>query len=70
MGKGIEAARADSPLHAQIMDDFKDQLILALIRRAGGKVSIPVSEVDSTGGLLLFLALDGGTFNLELRAKQ
>lgn len=70
MGKGIEAARADSPLHAQIMDDFKDQIILALIRRAGGKVSIPVSEVDSTGGLVLFLSLDGGTFNLELRAKQ
>ena len=33
MGKGIDMARADAPEHAQVMDDFKDQLLVCLLRR-------------------------------------
>lgn len=70
MGKGIDAARDTAPLHAAVLDDFKDQLILVLVRRLGGKVSLPVKEVDDTGGLLLAMSVNDGVFNLELRKKS
>lgn len=70
MGSGIEMARQHAPEHAAVMDDFKDQLILVLVERLGGKVEIPVEEVDGTGGKLLMLAVRDRTFILELRKKS
>ena len=70
MGSGIEAARADAPLHAAALDDFKDQLLLVLIKRLGGKISIPVAEVDATGASLLLMSVKDGEFNFEIRGKQ
>lgn len=70
MGKGIELARADAPLHAAVLDDFKDQLLLALIRRLGSKVSMPATEVDEMGGYLLAMSVVEGVFNFELVKKQ
>jgi hypothetical protein len=70
MGKGIDLARPGAPLHAQVMDDFKDQLLLAFVRRLGGKVSIPVAEVDETGRFVLAFRIEGGSFHFELRKKQ
>lgn len=70
MGKGIDAARHDAPEHAAVLDDFKDQLLLVLLRRLGGKATIPVAEVDDTGGLLLAFSVVDGAFNFELRRKQ
>lgn len=70
MGKGIDAARTDAPEHASVMDDFKDQLLIAFMRRLGGKVSVPVKEVDETGGYVLAFNIEGGAFNFDLRKKQ
>jgi hypothetical protein len=70
MGKGIDLARPDAPLHAAVVDDFKDQLLIVLIKRLGRKVSIPVAEVDDTGGDLLAFSVVDGVFNFELRKKQ
>lgn len=70
MGKGIDAARADAPEHAAALDDFKDQLLIALVRRLGGTVSIPVAEVDSTGGVVMLMSVRDGMFNFEVRMKQ
>lgn len=70
MGKGIDLARADAPEHTALMDDFKDQLMIAFMRRLGGKVSIPVTEVDETGGYLLAFSINNGVFNFELRKKS
>ena len=70
MGTGIDMARDEAPLHAALLDDLKDQLLLVLIRRLGGDVSIPVSEVDDTGGVLLMMSVTGNTFNFSVRQKQ
>ncbi len=71
MGSGIDAARSVAPEHAALMENFRDQLLIALVRRAaGGKVSIPVSEVDDTGGVVLLLSVTDRTFHLEVRKKQ
>jgi hypothetical protein len=70
MGSGIDMARDGAPEHAAILDDFKDQLLLVFIRRAGGKVSIPIAEADSTGGLLCLMSVVDGAFHFELRKKQ
>lgn len=70
MGKGIDLAREDAPLHAAVLDDFKDQLMIVLLKRLGPKVSIPVSEVDDTGGYVVAFNVENGAFNFEVRKKQ
>lgn len=70
MGKGIDLAREDAPLHAAVLDDFKDQLLLVFLRRLGGAVDIPVSEIDDTSGLLGAFSVNDGVFHFELRKKQ
>jgi hypothetical protein len=70
MGSGIDAARSIAPEHAAALDDFKDQLLLVFIRRAGGKVSIPIAEANDTGGLLCLMSVEDDAFHFELRHKQ
>lgn len=71
MGKGIDLARQDSPEHAEVLDDFKDQLLIVFLKRLGGKLSIPVAEVDDTGGDMLAFSIDADrVFHFETRKKQ
>lgn len=73
MGKGIELARqSGAGLHADVLDDFKDQLLVVLLKRLAkkGRVSIPVSEVDDTGGDLVSFSVRDGVFNFIVSKKQ
>jgi hypothetical protein len=71
MGKGIDLARADAPLHAAVLDDFKDQLLIVLLKRLGGIVSIPLAEVDDTGQNAVAFRIDENkVFHFEVRKKQ
>ena len=70
MGKGIDLARADSPEHAALLDDLKDQLLMVFLRRLGGDVFIPVEEVDDTSQLLMSMSVKDGVFHFGLKPKQ
>ena len=74
MGKGIDLARAAAPEHAAMLDDFKDQLLIVLVKRLArdGVLEVPVAEVDDTGQDLLAFALRerNTVFRFELRKKQ
>lgn len=72
MGLGIDLARPDAPLHAAVLDDFKDQFIIALVKRLGRNVDIPIQEIDETGRYVLMMRVDQErrTFHFELREKQ
>jgi len=70
MGKGIDLARTDSPDHAAALDDLKDQLLIAFVKRLGGTVSIPVKEVDETGSYMLAFNVEDQNFNFVLRKKS
>lgn len=70
MGKGIDLARAEAPLHAQVLDDFKDQLLIVLLRRLGPKVRIPVSEVDAPGRYVVAMGGVDDEFRFEVKEKQ
>lgn len=71
MGKGTDAARAaGAGIHVDVIDDFKDQLLIAFLRRLGNKVSIPVSEVDETGRFICSFNVENGIFNFTLTEKQ
>lgn len=69
MGKGIDAARSESPIHAQVLDDFKDQLLIAMVYKAGGKYSISVADVDATGGWVLEFAVRDNMFHFSTKRK-
>lgn len=71
MGKGVEQARlAGAGIHADVIDDFKDQLLIAFLRRLGGTISIPVKEVDETGRYVCSLSVIDGNFNFTLTTKS
>jgi hypothetical protein len=70
MGKGIDMASQLSPEHAAVLDDFKDQLLIVFLKRLGGKVSVPISEVDDTGQDLLAFSIRDGAFHFEARKKD
>jgi hypothetical protein len=71
MGKGIDAARSSAPEHAAVLDDFKDQMLIVFLKRLGGKVSIPLAEVDDTGQDLFAFRIDESkVFHFELRKKS
>lgn len=69
MGKGIDMARADAPEHAEVLDNFKEQLLVAMVVKAGGKYEIPIADVDATGGWVLAFRVDNGKFIFEARRK-
>jgi hypothetical protein len=70
MGKGIDLARENAPLHAAVLDDFKDQLLIVLLKRLGGQVSIPITEVDNTGSNTVSFNIRDGAFNFSVEKKQ
>ena len=74
MGSGIEAARQQSPEHAKLLDDFKDQLLIVFLKRLKLKynddLAFPVSEIDDTGQDMLLLAVRQSTFNFVLSKKS
>lgn len=71
MGTGIDMARADAPEHAEVMDNMKDQLLLVLVKRLGGDITIPVSEIDDTGQDLMEMQLvDGPAFRFVMSKKS
>lgn len=72
MGKGIDAARSIAPEHAQAMDDLKDQLLIVFLKRLGGDVTLPVSEIDDTGMNVLSMEFcpERRTFRFVIGSKQ
>lgn len=69
MGIGIDLAAQENPEHAKVIDNFKDQLLLTMIKRLGGNVSIPISEVDDTAQDVLMMSVENGAFNFEVVKK-
>jgi hypothetical protein len=76
MGKGIDMARAaGAGIHADVLDDMKDQLLIVLIKRladAKGVLVLPVAEIDDTGRDILSFSVDPVTraFTFQLKKKS
>jgi hypothetical protein len=73
MGKGIDLARAaGAGLHADVLDDFKDQLLIVLLKRLAkdGKVSIPIAEVDDTGSDVVSFQIVDRVFHFTVGLKS
>jgi hypothetical protein len=76
MGKGIDLARsAGAGLHADVLDDLKDQLLVVFLKRLkslGHSLDFPVSEIDDTGRDIVSFRVDPVTrnFHFELSKKS
>jgi hypothetical protein len=71
MGKATDAARAaGATIHADVIDAFKEQLLIVFLNRLGGRVSVPVCEVDATGGFVVSLNVVDGVFNFVVERKS
>ena len=69
MGRGVDLAALNSPENAAMIADLKEQLLIAFLKRLGGKVDMPVAEVDATNthDLAFSLDLERKVFHFELR---
>lgn len=71
MGKGIDLARAaGAGVHADVIENFNEQLLIVFLKRLGGEVRIPVAEVDDTGQDLFVFSVNNGVFHFMLEKKQ
>lgn len=76
MGKGIDLARAaGAGIHADVLDDLKDQLIVVFLKRLkkyGHTLDFPVTDIDDTGKDLVSFSVDPVTrnFHFELGRKS
>jgi hypothetical protein len=77
MGTGIDAARAaGAGVHADAMENFRDQLLIVCMKRLrdkyGDGLEFPLVEVDDTGQDLLSFSIDPVTkaFHFELGKKS
>jgi len=72
MGRTLNAAEADAYLGGDTMALFRNQLLICAVNKLGGKVTIPVSDVDGTGAWMMSMSIDqvAKTFTLETRKKQ
>lgn len=72
--KGTDLARAvGGEAHADVIDHFKEQLLIVFLKRLvdkEGKFTVPISEVDDTGGDLLAFAVRDNAFHFELQKKN
>lgn len=75
MGKGIDLARsAGAGLHADVLDNFKDQLLLVFLKRLknvyGDSLVFPVAETDDTGQDMLAFKIEDRNFVFVLEKKS
>ncbi len=76
MGKGIDLARAaGAGLHADVLDDFKDQLLVVFLKRLkalGHTLDFPCAEIDDTGRDIVSFSVDPvtRTFRFVLSKKS
>lgn len=68
----LTVEEANMFLGPDFMNLFRQQLLIVLINRNGGSISVPVSEVDGTGQFMMSLEVDqpGGKFILKTEKKQ
>jgi hypothetical protein len=59
-------------MDAQTLDDAKDNLLLAFLRRLGGELTIPVPELDEAVDFALYVAVDEveGVQSMSFRALK
>ena len=75
MGKGIDSARAaGAGLHADVLDNFKDQLLIVFLKRLkqkyGDDLVFAVAETDDTGQDMLAFKIEGREFHFVLEKKS
>jgi hypothetical protein len=76
MGKGIDMARGipGSALHADVIDNFKEQMLLVFLKRLknkyGDDLVFPVAETDDTGGDILSFSIEDRSFRFVLSKKD
>jgi hypothetical protein len=73
MAQGTKLARElGAGIHADVIDNFKEQLLIVFLKRLGGKVTIPLAEVDDTAQHDFAFRVDPVTkdFYFETRKKS
>lgn len=72
--RGTDIARALGPeheAHADAIEAMLQQLLIALVKRNGGKLQVPAAEIDDTGGDILAFRIDENrVFHFEIERKQ
>lgn len=71
-GRKLTAQEAEHYLGGDTMALVRQQLMLVMLDRLGGALTIPISEVDATGKFMMSMSVDqdARTFTLQLGRKS
>ena len=59
------------PELATVIDVMKNQLLIVLLNRLGGKADIPVAEIDGTGQFIVYMDVsDHSSFVFTVKKKE
>ena len=69
---GLPVDPQSDPQFAAALDAMKGQLLICMVNRLGGSLTLPVAEVDQTGSWMLHIAADpaGRTFTFTTTRKS
>lgn len=72
MGVTIDLAKQQNQELGVLLENMRDELLLVFVQRLGGKVVIPVSEVDKTKGVVMMMEVntDERSFTFEIVRKH
>lgn len=71
MGQGTRLARIlGSEEAAQAVDDLKDQLLIVFLNRLGGKLTLPIAEVDGTWQYNMTLSVDQDARTMSFKTEK
>lgn len=74
MMKGTDLAREAEGginIHADVIEAISQQLLIVFLKRLGGEISIPITEIDDTGNNIFSFRIDEQkVFHFKLGRKQ
>ena len=72
LGRSLTKQEAEFYLGGDTMNLFRQQIMLVMLDRMGGALTIPISEIDATGKLMMNLTIDqdARTMTLQLGRKS
>lgn len=62
LAKNEALQAAVDPTARALIEAMKGQLLIVLVNRLGGKVRVPVAEIDATGDAVLSVRVEGSDF--------
>lgn len=67
--KPLEMLESMPPIVREAIKKMRDNLLIVLVKRAGGELRVPVEEIDAADDLMT-MTIDGNVFVIKTERRQ